>query len=290
MFLHSEREIQMKYGLYLPNFGDYSDVNFTALLAHEAEKNGWDGFFVWDHLTHPNFVTLPFSDPWILLTAIALATKLIKFGALVTPIARRRPWKLAKETATLDHLSEGRIIFGAGLGTHDVEFLNFGDESDPKIRAEMLDEGLEIINQLWSGEIGSMRGKHYSVIQSQLLPACFQKPRIPVWIAGLWPNKKPLFRSFEWDGYFPMKKTKEDRFLLPDEIYQTRKMIDERSQMIKIYDLVASGYTDKMNWSENVRFVNECQQAGGTWWLEALDPWRLSGKEALRRIKLGPPV
>lgn len=280
----------MKFGLYLPNFGDYFNVHFTASLAFEAEQNGWDGFFIWDHLTHPNYIDKPFSDPWILLTAIALATKTIRFGALVTPIARRRPWKVAKETVTLDHLSKGRITFGAGLGTHDVEFLNFGEESNPKLRGEMLDEGLEIINELWSGEEYSKLGKHFNVIHSKLLPSTFQKPRIPVWVAGVWPNKRPLFRACQWDGYFPMKKTKEDRFLSPEEIDQAQQIIKKRHQKNVPFDLVVSGYTGGKITSEDARFINEYQEAGGTWWLEALDPWRMTGQEALKRIKQGPPI
>jgi alkanesulfonate monooxygenase SsuD/methylene tetrahydromethanopterin reductase-like flavin-dependent oxidoreductase (luciferase family) len=282
-------EDTMKFGLYLPNFGDYFDARFTAKLAIEAENAGWDGFFIWDHLTHPHYKEFAFADPWILLTAVAVSTTKIRLGALVTPIARRRPWKLAKETVTLDHLSEGRLIFGAGLGTHDVEFSHFGEESDPKRRGCLLDEGLTVLDGLWRGDEFEFKGEYFSVSKSRLLPSTLQKPRIPVWIAGVWPNKRPLIRSSNWDGYFPMKKTREERFLLPDEIAQAQRTLRERRPASIPFDIIASGYTDKDSISANIRFVSECGDAGATWWLEALDPWRFSGKDALNRILQGPP-
>jgi alkanesulfonate monooxygenase SsuD/methylene tetrahydromethanopterin reductase-like flavin-dependent oxidoreductase (luciferase family) len=139
----------VKYGLYLPNFGPFGDARVLAELARDAERAGWDGFFLWDHVARPG--APPVVDPWIALAAIAVATERVRIGALVTPLARRRPWKVARETVSLDRLSNGRLVFGAGLGSSggaEVEWAGFGEETDLARRAGMLDEGLEILTGL----------------------------------------------------------------------------------------------------------------------------------------------
>ena len=194
----------MKFGLYLPNFGPYGDARALAELAVLAEDAGWDGFFLWDHLTR--YWPTDVADVWISMSAIAARTQRIRFGALVTPLARRRPWKVAREALTLDRLSNGRLILGVGLGSGggaDVEWGNFGEEMDLKERAVMLDEGLEIINGLWSGEPFSFDGQHYHVKESNFLPKPQQQPRIPIWVAGNWPHKAPFRRMARWDGMIP---------------------------------------------------------------------------------------
>ena len=145
----------MKYGINIPNFGWFGDIDTLVEIAVEVEENGWDGFFLWDHLLvfKQEDMVLPFVDPWIALAAIACSTKKLRLGPLITPIPRRRPWKVAREAVSVDHLSKGRMILGVGLGAPpETEFDYFGEESDVKIRAEMLDEGLDIITGLWSGE------------------------------------------------------------------------------------------------------------------------------------------
>jgi len=279
----------MKYGVYLPNFGDYFDAKFIAQLALESEKAGWDGFFIWDHLTHPHYLNKPFADPWILLTAAALATNKIRLGTMVTPISRRRPWKLEKETVTLDHLSEGRLILGVGLGTHSVEFSNLGDEGNPKRRGEQLDEGLEILNGLWSGDEYEFHGKHYSIQPTRFLPRSFQEPRIPVWVAGIWPNKHPLERAAHWDGYFPLGGIRDDRFLKPEIFLQIRKSIEEKRENKQPFDLIASGYTSGLEKPGENSYVKKYEDAGATWWIEALDPWCITSFQARQRIRQGPP-
>ncbi|MDK2982477.1 MAG: hypothetical protein PWQ55_2824 [Chloroflexota bacterium] len=194
----------MKFGLYLPNFGPYGDPRHLADLAVLAEEAGWDGFFLWDHLTR--YWPTDVADVWVAMGAIAARTKRIRFGALVTPLARRRPWQVAREAVTLDRLSNGRLILGVGLGSSggaEVEWENFGEEMDLKQRAGMLDESLAIITGLWSGETFSFSGEHYRVKDSQFLPKPVQQPRIPVWIAGNWPHKAPFRRMARWDGMLP---------------------------------------------------------------------------------------
>lgn len=149
----------MKFAVDLPNFGPFSDPHLLMEIARETEAAGWDGFIIWDHLTRATRHDI--IDPWIALAAAAVVTERVKIGAMVTPIPRRRPWKLARETVTLDHLSRGRLIMGVGLGGAsgaDVEWANFGEEMDLKIRAQMLDEGLAIVDGLWSGEPFSFAG------------------------------------------------------------------------------------------------------------------------------------
>ena len=279
----------MKYGVYLPNFGDYFHAKFIAQLALEAEEAGWDGFFIWDHLTHPHYLDQPFADPWILLTAVALATKKIRLGTMVTPISRRRPWKLAKETVTLDYLSEGRLILGVGLGTHPVEFSDLGDQGDPKKRAEQLDEGLEILNGLWSGDEYKFHGKQYHIQPTRFLPGSFQKPRIPIWVAGIWPKKHPLERAARWDGYFPLGGIRDERFLKPEIFSQIRKSIEEKRGNQQPFDLISSGYTSGSKKRGENSFVKKFEDFGATWWLEALDPWYKTSSQARQRIQEGPP-
>jgi alkanesulfonate monooxygenase SsuD/methylene tetrahydromethanopterin reductase-like flavin-dependent oxidoreductase (luciferase family) len=178
----------MKRGIFVAPFGDLADVRVLAGLAASAEAGGFDGFFVWDHVRYSP-PSLPVADPWIALTAIALATERVRIGPLVTPLARRRPHKLASETATLDRLSGGRLVLGAGLGSDNHgEFRDFGEETDPRERARLLDEGLSSLERYWG----------------EFVPPPVQQPRIPVWIAARYPNRRPVRRAARWDGLFPI--------------------------------------------------------------------------------------
>ena len=179
----------MKRGIDIALFGELSDPRVAARLAARAEERGWDGFFVWDHIAFKAPVRAV-ADPWVGLAAIACATSRIKIGPMVTPLSRRRVHKVARETATLDVLSGGRLIFGAGLGsTRNNELEPYGEVTDPHERARRLDEGLDALARYWSGDFE---------------PVPLQEPRPPVWIAGLWPNQRPLQRALRWDGYFPI--------------------------------------------------------------------------------------
>src|SRR4051812_49391817 len=150
----------MRYGICLANIGTYSDPRVGVRVAEAAEGAGWDGVFIWDHLA---FVWgAPAADPWIALAAIAAATSKVRIGTAVTPVARRRPQVLAHEVATLDALSQGRVIFGAGLGGSVTEFGKFGEPTDAKVRAAMLDEGLGLLRALWSGVEVTHRGEHFT--------------------------------------------------------------------------------------------------------------------------------
>jgi alkanesulfonate monooxygenase SsuD/methylene tetrahydromethanopterin reductase-like flavin-dependent oxidoreductase (luciferase family) len=187
--------VRAKRGIFLAPFDELVDPRTLAELAARAEELGWDGFFLWDHIRYrpPNEAV---ADPWIALTVIALATERLRIGPMVTPLARRRPQKLARETVTLDHVSRGRLILGVGLGgDRNGEFEPFGDPADPRERARLLDSGLESLNGYWSGEFA---------------PPPVQQPRIPVWVAGRWPNRRPLRRAARWDGFFPIDLTGPD--------------------------------------------------------------------------------
>lgn len=193
----------MKYGIHLPNFGPFGSARVLADLAKDAEDAGWDGFFIWDH--NNRAYVFDNVDPWVALAAIAINTSTIKIGAHVTPIPRRRPWNLARETVSIDHLSGGRLIFGFGIGSGAREEWDiFGEETNPKIRGKMLDEGLDILTGLWSGEPFAFEGNHYKVEETQFIPKPVQSPRIPLWGAGAWPHKAPFRRAAQFDGVYPL--------------------------------------------------------------------------------------
>jgi alkanesulfonate monooxygenase SsuD/methylene tetrahydromethanopterin reductase-like flavin-dependent oxidoreductase (luciferase family) len=176
-------------GVYLAPFGEVSDPRVLTELAARAEDRGWDGFFLWDHIAYDGVAAV--ADPWIALAGIACATQRLIIGPLVTPLPRRRIQKLARETVSLDLLSGGRTVFGAGIGgDRGGELSRFGEELDPRERGRLLDDGLERLARYWGGE---------------LEPQALQQPRIPVWLAVRWPNRKPVRRAAAWDGLFPIE-------------------------------------------------------------------------------------
>lgn len=284
----------MKYGLYLPNFGAFGTAQIMADLAQDAENAGWDGFFIWDHVSRP--ITYNLVDPWIALTAVAMATKTIRFGTMVTPISRRRPQILARETASLDVLSNGRLILGIGLGSgRPQEWANFSEETDMKTRAGMTDEALQVLIGLWSGEPFSYEGQHYTVGESHFLPKPTQQPRIPIWIAGYYPNKAPMRRAAKWDGMFILFDDAEDK------VTALRKTLDYIAQHRQTDEAFDAVFLDKSSISkssvETKSLVADARDAGATWWLSSITPERYGFDwadewdfEAMRQTILqGPP-
>ncbi|MBZ0319841.1 MAG: LLM class flavin-dependent oxidoreductase [Anaerolineae bacterium] len=276
----------MHYGIYLSSVGEYSDPTLLVNLAREAEQAGWDGVFIWDHMSQPNAA----ADPWVTLAAMAATTNRIKLGTIITPVARRRPWKLARETVTLDHLSNGRLILGVGLGWGSPEFETFGEEGDPKIRAEKLDEGLAILTGLWTAKRFSYSGKHYQVKDACFLPPPIQSPRIPIWACGAWSNNKaPFRRAARWDGVVAICGPGENRPILVEDVRAIRAYIAQYRTPYDPFDIVI------IRWSEGGRItieqqeIAQCTEVGVTWWLEDLSTERFSLKEARERLHKGPP-
>lgn len=272
----------MHYALDSPNFGDYSEPRLLAELAREAETAGWDGFFLWDHIgaSWP----FPIGDPWVTLAAMAMATERIKVGTLVTPLPRRRPWKLVRETVTLDHLSNGRLILGVGIGSDSVkEYSCFGEPGDDKLHGAMLDEGLDVLAGIWSGDPFSYSGQYYTIQQAHFQPPPVQSPRIPLWVADVWPHKRQLHRAAKWDGVIPIA---EDRVLTPDEIRSIVSYVKEGRVRAEPFDVVfGSPEFDKNLTAE---YLQAYAKAGLTWWLEC-SSWNHTLADVRERIRQGLP-
>lgn len=219
----------MRYGLDLPNFGDFADIRLIAEVAAAAEAGGWDGIFVWDHIARSTAYPagLPFADVTVALSAIAMATEKIRFGPLVTPLPRRRPHKVAREFTSLDRMSAGRVILGVGLGSPaDAEFEAFGDAGDARERADILDESLEVITALWRGEPVDFDGDHLNVHTDAFRPTPLQEPRIPIWVAARWPSPgRPIRRAARWDGVVPVSPAGGGH-LEPKDVAAIRGRID----------------------------------------------------------------
>lgn len=276
----------MRYGVYLSIDNEYSNPNLLAEMAHEAEEAGWDGAFIWDHIRYP----ITAADPWIALTAMAMRTKRIKLGPIVTPVARRRPWKLARETVSLDHLTNGRLVLGVGLGYSSQEFEAFGEDGDPRTRAEKLDEGLAVLAGLWSGEPFNYSGKHHRVQAACFKPRPVQSPRIPIWVCGAWSDKKaPFRRAARWDGVIAICGTGEDRAIRPDEIRAIRDYIQQHRVTNDPFDIVVILWSEGERTSEERQAVTAYEEAGVTWWLEDLSTERFSLSGARERLHKGPP-
>jgi alkanesulfonate monooxygenase SsuD/methylene tetrahydromethanopterin reductase-like flavin-dependent oxidoreductase (luciferase family) len=277
----------VRFGLFFPNFGPFGDPAVIVELAQEAEEAGWDGVFLWDHMlfgTDPE----PVLDPWITLAAVAASTNSIRIGTAVTPLARRRPWKVARETVTLDHLSDGRLVLGVGLGTPpEIEFGTFGEPTDARLRGAMLDEALDVVGGLWSGERFEYDGEHFQVSETQFLPRPVQHPRIPVWTAGWWPNRRPFRRGARWDGVIP--ELVGGATPSPADVADIAAYVRAHRDSSEHFDIAINGYTEDGGPTE-VALLEQYEEAGTTWWLERFEPSRRFSIDAVReRTAHGPP-
>ncbi|GCE24258.1 LLM class flavin-dependent oxidoreductase [Dictyobacter kobayashii] len=278
----------MKYGVTLPLSGIDGDVERLVEYAQAAEEAGWDGVFLEDYIVYWGEKNVTY-DPWLALTAIALRTQRVQLGISVTPLPSRLPWKLAREAITLDHLSHGRLIIGFGLG--DAQDRHFGETADEKQRAEMLDEGLEILAGLMSGEPYAHHGKHYTVNDVTFAPRPVQRPRIPIWIGGFWPRKAPALRAARWDGFCPAKvaDAQGDGSIKPHDIQAIHTFVSEQRANQAPFDLVAGGNSPGDDPVRARAHVEPFAAAGATWWVEFILPDPGESKQALTRIQQGPP-
>jgi alkanesulfonate monooxygenase SsuD/methylene tetrahydromethanopterin reductase-like flavin-dependent oxidoreductase (luciferase family) len=286
----------MRFGISVPPFADFSDIHFLASIAKEAEQLGWEGFFIWDHVFfdptfHPNV------DPWVALGVIAHNTSKIRLGTLLTPVARRRPWVLARQTASVDQLSKGRLTLGVGLGDPvQWDFGFFNEPTDNKVRAQMLDEGLDVLTGLWTGERFSYDGQHYHINEVIFKPAPIQKPRVPIWAGGFWPNKPPMRRAARFDGFNPIK----EGGMTPDDWREALAYIRQHRTVDTPFDPVNGGRVPEDHWHNAASIVEPYADAGVTWWVEDVSPWRWGAdwekpwqpedtKRMVELIRRGPP-
>jgi alkanesulfonate monooxygenase SsuD/methylene tetrahydromethanopterin reductase-like flavin-dependent oxidoreductase (luciferase family) len=283
----------MNTGLYLPNFGSWGDPSAMVSLAIEAEASGWDGFFIWDHVGGFKNTMV---DPWVALGAVAQATNTITIGTTVTPAPRRRPQKLARETTTVDRLSGGRLVFGVGSGEGASEFDNMGENPVHRDRGAMLDEALDVITQLWTGEPVDHRGTYYTVEGARFAPTPVQTPRIPIWVGGVWPHKKPMRRAARWDGVMPLIEYTDDEKEMSD-LRACLDYISSHRESDHPFDVVYSGATPGHDPTRAAEIVGSFADIGVTWWLEPIAPYRYDEgfaepwhTEKLReRVLQGPP-
>jgi alkanesulfonate monooxygenase SsuD/methylene tetrahydromethanopterin reductase-like flavin-dependent oxidoreductase (luciferase family) len=270
----------MRCGLFLPLFDPLADPAVVARLAGEAEEVGWDGMFVWDHIRWREPVKAV-GDTQVTLAAIATATERIRFGPMVTPLARRRPAKVARETAALDVLSGGRLTLGVGLGSDEFgsEYSITGEELDDRRRARMLDEALEILEAAWSGEPVRHRGEHYTIDAMRFLPRPVQRPRVPVWVAGFPGNVRPMRRAVRYDGFFPVNLESADQLAeIVAHIDALRAQAGRAPE--EPYEVIAAlePGTDPAPYRE----------AGASWWLAAPEWEGISVDAARGLIREGP--
>ena len=270
----------MRSGLFLPLFDSLSDPAVVARLSAEADEAGWHGVFVWDNLRYVEPV-VDVADPWITLAAMATATERIRLGPLVTPLARRRPVKVARETVTLDQLSDGRLTLGVGLGNDGFasEYSMTGEELDDRRRARMLDESLEILTAAWTGETVHHRGEHYTVDGMSFLPRPVQRPGVPVWVAGYYGKRRPMSRAARYQGFFPLGLDHPEQLAeIVADLAELRR--DAGTDPAEPYDVVVA--------LEPGDDPAPYAAAGATWWLVAF-PWDAPSVDQVRAvIREGP--
>ena len=265
----------MRHALFLPIFEELAEPIAVARLAAQAEAAGWDGVFVWDHIAYRDVVDV--ADPWITLAAMACATSEIRIGPMVTPLPRRRPVKLAREVATLDRLSKGRVTLGVGIaGDASRELSGTGEEVDPKVRATMLDEGLDVITQAWAGGTMSHHGAHYVVDGLSTGPAPVQTPRPPIWVGVRYGNLAPLRRAARYDGVFPVLVRS------PDQLAEVVAGVEAaREPNAGPFDVAIGAVpgTDPAPY----------EAAGATWFLSSFSPVGMTVAQARDALRDGPP-
>jgi alkanesulfonate monooxygenase SsuD/methylene tetrahydromethanopterin reductase-like flavin-dependent oxidoreductase (luciferase family) len=259
-------------GVAVPNFGDEPDGLIELGVA--AEEAGFDGFFLWDHIVFSNTGDgPPIIDPWLVLAVVAARTSRIKLGTMITPVPRRRPWQLARQIASLDRLSGGRVILGVGIGSPAYgDFGIFHEPAGDRVRADMLDEGLAVLAGLWSGEPFSYAGQHYTVDPVRFTPVPVQRPRVPIWVGGVLPATRPIARAARWDGVVPIRFAQRS-LIRPS----AQDIADVRAQVATARG-TADGF-DVAVWAEVAPepaavpgLAAPYQAAGATWWIETAKP------------------
>ena len=280
----------------LPCFGAGVDAAAVADWAVAAEQAGWDGFFLWDHLFAFDEGRVEAVDPWIALAAAACATTTLRLGTLVTPLPRRRPVVVARQTVTLDRLSGGRLVLGVGSGGFPFEWDYCGEEPDPRTRGDMLDEHLELLDRLWTGEEVRHEGPAYRVAGPEWGAICWpppaQRPRIPVWVGGTWPtSSRPFERAARWDGVVPMRTDGQWDVADTAGVAERMRSLRDGAGPFDVAVPVESRADDPGR-----RAVQDAHaEAGATWWVEPVHPWRedlprgMPWSQAARaRIDAGP--
>jgi len=279
---------EIQYGLSLIQFREFADPNLVVEFAIEAETAGWDGIFLCDHLHFNREDKNPIGDLWVILSAIAAKTSKIKIGTYVTPITRYPPWQFAKMAATLDVLSNGRLILGLGIGGPAVDFEAFGEQYDVKILAEKLEEELEIIQGLWTGEPFSFSGKYYDINNVCFLPKPVQTPRIPIILGCSWPTKKPFIRAAKFDGAMPIHRN-FPQDLTPEELREIIQLIKNERSTDDRFEIFHSG-TGFFTPDQHKNIIRAYADLGITWWLEHVNTLMQPSVDAMMElVKRGPP-
>jgi alkanesulfonate monooxygenase SsuD/methylene tetrahydromethanopterin reductase-like flavin-dependent oxidoreductase (luciferase family) len=274
----------MRFGFVLP----FGDARFASECARQGEAAGWDGFFVAEWVWG--------IDAWVSLSAAAMVTERIRLGTMLTPLPRMRPWRVAAQAATLDNLSGGRVILSVGLGAPDTGYEEFGEVTDRATRAELLDEGLDVVTGLWRGQPFAYEGAHYRIreLSFHVPPPPVQQPRIPIWVVGAWPRPRSMRRALRFDGLLPnaLDERGRQRLYTPHDIREISDFVRQHRPNGGPFDSVVDGATPGEDPGAAVAMVEPWGEAGATWWLEVT--WELAAErvtpEWLReRIGQGPP-
>jgi alkanesulfonate monooxygenase SsuD/methylene tetrahydromethanopterin reductase-like flavin-dependent oxidoreductase (luciferase family) len=276
--------------LSLPDGGECGNPGFVLELAERAEDAGWDAVLLEDYISYQGDPHVATADVWTTLGAIAVRTQRVLLGTCVTPLPRRRPWKVAREAAAVDQLSGGRFVLGVGIGdngesvTSDASLTHFGEQLDRRTRAEMLDEGLAIIDGLWRGEPFSFEGRHYRIREVSFLPRPVQQPRIPIWVGGGYPLAGPTRRALRWDGSMLYKAPSHDvdeRGMTPKDVRELRALAGDRPFIIAV-----GGRARAADWTAERAHIAAVAAAGADWWMEWVPP---SDRQSMRdAVSRGP--
>lgn len=281
----------MKYGLDISPAGPWGRPDQIAELAALAEEVGWDGVFCEDYLCFPGGEgPVDTYDVWITLALVAQATKRLTLGTMVTPLPRRRPQSVASQALTVDHLSGGRLMLGVGIGdTEPSNFAAFGETSDLRVRAALLDESLDIVTRLWSGEPVTFEGEHFKFDSAVLSPTPLARPRIPIWVGGAMTKPAPRRRALRWDGACLYRIPQEDGWsdVSADDERRLRIDAEQRPGGGDGYVIAVGGRERSDDEAADRRYVTTLVDAGTDWWHEYVPP-RLPYSEARRRIECGP--
>lgn len=267
----------MRFGIAPPNWGPFGEPRAAIELAVAAEQAGWDGYFSWDALIVSNDPP-PTYDPWTILSAVATVTQRIRIGTCIAVLARYKPHLVARTLASLDVLSDGRLTLGVGIGDGGKHFEAFGEPGEARIRAEKLDESLEVITRLWSGDEVTHHGKHYTVDGYALTTLPVQRPRVPIWVGG--DSPAAMRRAGRWDGWIgpdqdPLNST-------PEDVAAVRDRLGQAGAARPSFDIAWAGKTEPGDDGS----VSAYQRAGATWWIEVAIGSR---EQILARVAAGPP-